>query len=110
MSRIIKILVGFLAFTFACCLLLPAISKVRMSANRTMCANNMKQIGLALRNYHDTFKLFPPGTVANDGLSPEYRLSWIVPLLPYLERDNLYRSMDLNKGWNSAENHVLGDG
>jgi hypothetical protein len=110
MNRIIKILVGFLVFSFACCLLLPFIIKVRMSANRVSCANNMKQIGLALHNYHDSFKSFPPGTVANDALSPENRLSWIIPLLPYLERDNLYRSMDLNKGWNSPENHALGDG
>ena len=80
-----------------------------MSAKRVECLNNLKQISLALHNYHDTYKSFPPGTVANEALSPEYRLSWTIPLLPYLERDNVYRNMDLSKAWNSAENQVLPD-
>ena len=110
MNRVAKILVGFFVCTFACCLCLPFISKVRMSANRVSCMNNMKQIGLALHNFHDTWAKFPPGTVPNNALEPHDRLSWIVPILPFLEEDNLYEKIDRGKAWNSAENHAVSKG
>ena len=89
MRRLIQVLVVFFILAFGLCLILPSVSRVRMSANRVQCLNNLKQIALGLHNYHDTYKSFPPGTVANEALSPEHRLSWIIPLLPYVERDNL---------------------
>ena len=107
MRRLIQVSVVFFILAFGLCLMLPSVSKVRMSANRIQCLNNLKQIALGLRNYHDIYKSFPPGTVANEALLPEHRLSWTIPLLPFVERYNLYQSMDLSKGWNSAENQVL---
>jgi prepilin-type N-terminal cleavage/methylation domain-containing protein len=86
---IIGILLGFL---------FPPVRRVREAAARIQCANNLKQIGLALHNYHNTNKKFPPGCIGAEA-TPESRLSWMVALLPYLEQDNLYQQIDLKKGY-----------
>src|SRR3989442_15458484 len=67
-------------------LLLPAVQKVREAANRISCANNLKQIGLAMLQYHLTFEVLP-STFSRDG---EDATTWCVLLLPYLEQSNLY--------------------
>jgi prepilin-type N-terminal cleavage/methylation domain-containing protein/prepilin-type processing-associated H-X9-DG protein len=81
-------------------LLLPAVQRVREAANRMSCQNNLKQIGLAFHNYHDTYRAFPPGYRAsapyNDGATdtaPGW--SWAAFILAYIEQDNLYRQLDL---------------
>jgi prepilin-type N-terminal cleavage/methylation domain-containing protein len=80
---IIAILIG---------LLLPAIQKVREAANRTRCQNNLKQIGLALHNYHDANRRFPPGgVIANE-------TSWHVLVLPYLEQQALFERFTTARG------------
>jgi prepilin-type N-terminal cleavage/methylation domain-containing protein len=68
-------------------LLLPAVQKVRESANRMQCSNNLKQIGLACHNYHDTFSSLP---YARSG-GGQNRHTWAVLLLPYLEQAPLYQ-------------------
>ena len=82
-------------------LLLPAVQKVRQSAARIHCLNNLKQIGLACHNYHDARKTLPPGYVASgpyvDGATdtaPGW--GWAAFILPYLEQDNLYRQIDFS--------------
>jgi len=72
-------------------LLLPALQKARESANRTSCANNLKQIGLALHQYHNTYEMLPPSRLG-DQLA-----TWAVLVLPFLEQDNLYRQWDLSR-------------
>ncbi len=81
-------------------LLLPAVQKVREAANRLTCQNNLKQLGLAMQTYHDTYAQFPPGAVKFRNYNPagtntlqEYdRYTWCVLLLPYIEQGNLYQN------------------
>ncbi len=83
-------------------LLLPAVQKVRETASRMSCQNNLKQIGLALHNYHDANKAFPPGYRASmpysDGATdtaPGW--GWGAFILPSIEQDNLYRQLNFNQ-------------
>jgi prepilin-type N-terminal cleavage/methylation domain-containing protein len=82
-------------------LLLPAVQKIRDAVGRIKCANNLRQIGLALHNYNDIFNQFPPGQQGwqspwekppNNGT--HFPWSWLAELLPYVEQDNLYRKAD----------------
>jgi len=66
-------------------LLLPAVQKVREAASRMSCQNNLKQIALALHNYHDVYQMFPPLRVSNN------HASWFVLIMPYLEQENISR-------------------
>ena len=83
-------------------LLLPAVQKVRESAARSQCANNLKQIGLACHSYHDAQQGLPPGYLATgpyvDGATdtaPGW--GWAAFLLPQLEQDNVYRQLSLSQ-------------
>jgi prepilin-type N-terminal cleavage/methylation domain-containing protein/prepilin-type processing-associated H-X9-DG protein len=98
-------------------LLLPAVQKIREAANRTSCLNNLKQIGLALHNYHDTFKGFPtafrllpaPDTSVSFPGAARYGASAFTLILPYLEQDNLYRQIDTTRAVLSTVNMPPGN-
>jgi hypothetical protein len=87
-------------------LMLPAVQKVREAANRATSANNLKQIALAMHNYHSAHNRLPPAVVySKDGKTPLY--SWRVELLPYLEQDNLYNQFKRDEPWDSPHNKKL---
>lgn len=78
-------------------LLIPAIQAAREAARRTQCANNLKQIGLGLHNFHAAKNYFPTQTTGApviDGKSSPGFASWLVPLLPFLDQQPLYNSID----------------
>src|SRR5689334_25410189 len=102
---LIELLVVIAIIAVLIALLLPAVQQAREAARRTQCKNNLKQIGLALHNYHDTFRLFPPGYVDRNGnpnLTPDNDLGpgwgWAAFLLPYIDQSPLYSPINFNVG------------
>lgn len=92
-------------------LLLPAIQTAREAARRTSCNNNLRQVGLGLQNYHDTFKTFPPsgfyGRPSTSGSLPyaAYHHTWITSILPFLEQAPLHNSINFQlPAWNQQIN------
>jgi prepilin-type N-terminal cleavage/methylation domain-containing protein/prepilin-type processing-associated H-X9-DG protein len=87
-------------------LLLPAVQKAREAASRTVCTNNLKQIGIALHAYHNVHHTFPPGGI--EWRPPRNltnrQLAWCVFLLPYLEQDTVYKKLNLAKPFDHSEN------
>jgi prepilin-type processing-associated H-X9-DG protein/prepilin-type N-terminal cleavage/methylation domain-containing protein len=76
-------------------LFLPAVQKVRASAARTHCQNNLKQIGLALHNYESTHGRLPPHTYNRlVWTDPGFALNWMALILPHLDQDNLWREAE----------------
>jgi prepilin-type N-terminal cleavage/methylation domain-containing protein len=82
---IIAILIG---------LLVPAVQKVRDAAARLQCLANLRQIGIALHNYHDTHKSFPPASTFGPGIADPWSVH--ARLLPFIEQDNLHRQINFS--------------
>jgi prepilin-type N-terminal cleavage/methylation domain-containing protein/prepilin-type processing-associated H-X9-DG protein len=96
---LIELLVVIAIIGVLIALLMPAVQQAREAARRTQCTNNLKQIGLALHNYHDFARTLPPGTInRNDIPAGPYgrppRTTYIVHVLPYIEQDGLYNAIN----------------
>src|SRR5687768_9733876 len=78
-------------------LLLPAIQAARESSRRAKCANNLKQIGLALHNHEQAYKHYPPGATWAIGPPTIRQGSILVHLLPYLEQEQTHEAFDLTQ-------------
>ena len=98
------VLVAFAATLFY--LLLPAVQGERNAAqHRSECRNNLKQIGMALHNYHDEYGCFPPPCIADKNGRPAH--SWRVLLLPFMDETQLYNEYRFDEPWNGPHNSTL---
>ena len=108
---LIELLVVIAIIAVLMSLLLPAVQQAREAARRTQCRNNLKQIGLALHNYHGALQVFPPGYVDRNGnpnLTPDNDLGpgwgWATFLLPYLDQSNVYDQINVNQAIGTGMN------
>ena len=99
---LIELLVVIAIIAILIALLLPAVQQAREAARRSTCKNNLKQIGLAMHNYHETFGMFPPGYVeeilnTNGGhvADNEGHWAWNALLLPYLDQAPLFNQLNV---------------
>ena len=113
---LIELLVVIAIVTILVALLLPAVQQAREAARRIQCKNNLKQLGLALHNYHDSSGCFPPleimpedanGLICNPWGSALWGMrsgAWHMFLLPQLDQANVYATLDFNVGvgWTAA--------
>jgi prepilin-type N-terminal cleavage/methylation domain-containing protein len=86
---LIELLVVIAIIAILIALLLPAVQQAREAARRTQCKNNLKQIGIAFHNYHDTHTSLPAGYIYRHGAGkPNY--GWAVAIMPFMDQKNLY--------------------
>lgn len=83
----------------------PPFEAARAAAKRSQSCNNLKQLAIAMHNYHDTWKKFP--AIGNADGSGNMLLSWRVHILPYLEQVKLYKQFRLDEPWDSTHNRKL---
>ncbi len=107
---LIELLVVIAIIAILIALLLPAVQQAREAARRTQCRNNLKQLGLALHNYHDAHKTLPPGYVSlydsnGNDLGPGW--GWCSFLLPEMEQSTAYQQIDFNRGIETSGNSAI---
>jgi prepilin-type N-terminal cleavage/methylation domain-containing protein/prepilin-type processing-associated H-X9-DG protein len=93
---LVELLVVIAIIGILIALLLPAVQAAREAARRSSCTNNLKQIGLGLHNYHDTYKVFPAGNITEgDCCGTLSKVNWGISILPYVEQKSLYDTYDM---------------
>lgn len=110
---LIELLVVIAIIAVLIALLLPAVQQAREAARRSQCKNNLKQIGLALHNYHDTSKMFPSLEIQDAGFMSAannnwggYAGNWLTLILPYVDQAPMYNSINFGASWSAGNNPV----
>ena len=106
---LIELLVVIAIIAILIALLLPAVQQAREAARRTQCRNNLKQIGLALHNYHDVYNTFPPGYTDRDPVTPTDPdtapgFAWSFAILPQIESANTFNRVNTEGSSHDAAN------
>src|SRR5262245_21362140 len=102
---LIELLVLITVIAILISLLLPAVQQAREAAKRSNCRNNLKQIGVALHNYHEAFNMFPPGLATCSGCIPgtynnKTGHSWMASILNFVDQGNVYNRINWSyTGW-----------
>jgi prepilin-type N-terminal cleavage/methylation domain-containing protein/prepilin-type processing-associated H-X9-DG protein len=91
---LIELLVVIAIIAVLIALLLPAVQQAREAARRSQCKNNLKQVGLALHNYHDVHNQFPPGSYV-----PGHSTNMWASILPFADQANVYNQLNFKIGW-----------
>ena len=100
---LVELLVVIAIIGILIALLLPAVQAAREAGRRTQCSNNIKQLGLALLNYHDVWHFFPPSSKwvnygdTNTSDTPNLSENWVIMALPFIEGTNLHDQFNLTK-------------
>lgn len=103
---LIELLVVIAIIAILVALLLPAVQSAREAARRSQCKNNMKQLGLAIHSYHDTYSVFPPSEIHDAGFLPGAHSdwgtnagTWATLTFPYADQEAVYATMDFDHRW-----------
>ncbi len=100
--RIVQVLFALGIVTTLWAMSFPAVRQNREAARRSQCKNNLKQIGMALQNYHDTYGALPPAYMPDKNGRPLH--SWRTMILPFLDQFALYNTIDMSKPWDDPVN------
>ena len=106
---LVELLVVIAIIGILIALLLPAVQAAREAARRSQCTNNLKQLSLAMHNYHDTFSVFPPGSLGDPSWLGNHNIydghfGWPAFILPFVEQQALHERIDFSKrAWTSYQ-------